>query len=319
MRDTRHLRISRELFLAAFGLDLGAVEPWVTDRLTSLLEEEDVRAGETLFSAGDPPDFFYFMREGAVDLIGAGLATRVLDGRGVLGAYDVLLDRPHSRTAVARTDLQLMKVRSDAWIDLLEDSFELARAAVVSLARTVTQLEERSPTAVGEHPLGGVRARQPQPGELDIIERLALLKEHPMLCRAGVQTLSDLAAVSDEVIFEVGDSLLTRGVVAERIYLLVDGEVEAVGHEPRILRREGPGDIVCGAAAFVDGVRDWEAHALRRTRSLAFRFDDLFDLMEEHFDMVRSVLVALSLSRERLLDALAATANQNARNDTVPL
>src|SRR5579859_909267 len=49
MPDTRYLRLSRELFLTAFGDELGRIEPWVTDRLTSVLEEEDGGMGETLF------------------------------------------------------------------------------------------------------------------------------------------------------------------------------------------------------------------------------------------------------------------------------
>src|SRR5271165_5414661 len=74
MPDTRPMRVQRELFLAAFGANVGATEPWVTDRLTSLLEEHLARAGETLFSAGDPPDFYYFLREGRVRLVREGRA-----------------------------------------------------------------------------------------------------------------------------------------------------------------------------------------------------------------------------------------------------
>src|SRR5208283_1128128 len=66
MSDTHRLRVSREIFLAAFGPAFDAVEPWVTDRVTAMLEEEDVCAGESLFTAGDPPDYFYFLRKGTV-------------------------------------------------------------------------------------------------------------------------------------------------------------------------------------------------------------------------------------------------------------
>src|SRR5579864_5366542 len=103
MGDMRHLRVSRELFLAAVGVHLGRFESWVTDRLVSLLEEEEVRAGEVLFSMGDTP-------EGGVGLVREGHRSWQLEGRHVFGIVDGLLDRSRTRTAVARTDLQLMRV-----------------------------------------------------------------------------------------------------------------------------------------------------------------------------------------------------------------
>src|SRR5271165_5310501 len=126
MGDPRHTRVSHELFLAAFGARMGGFESWVHDRLVSLLDEEQVRAGETLFAVGDTPEFFYFMREGGVRLLREGRRTWDLDGRRVFGLLDGLLDRSRTRTAVATTDLRLMKVRIDAWLELLDDSFELA-------------------------------------------------------------------------------------------------------------------------------------------------------------------------------------------------
>ena len=146
VRDTRYLRISRELFLAAFGANLGGFESWVTDRMVSLLEEDEVRADEVLFSAGDTPEFLYFMREGRVRLVGEGQRTRDIEGRHVFGLTDGLLDRSRTQTALAATNLHLMKVRIEAWLELLDDSFELARASVLQLARSIAQLEERLDT-----------------------------------------------------------------------------------------------------------------------------------------------------------------------------
>jgi hypothetical protein len=49
----------------------------------------------------------------------------------------------------------------------------------------------------------------------------------------------------------------------------------------------------------------WRARAVTPARALVFRVDDWFDLLEEHFEMVRSTLAALSIRRETLLDGLA--------------
>jgi len=303
MRDVTHERIQSELFLAAFGANVGATETWVTDRLTSLLEEQVSRKGETLFSAGDPPDFYYFLREGRVQLVREGSAPWTYQGPSVFGMSDALLERPRVRTALALTDIQAMRVQSEAWIELLEDSFALARAALVGSVRTVAGLEQRLWAA------GGTRSRSipwtsPPGAELDVIERLAILTEAPLLHGAGVQILSDLAAVSEVRVFERGDTLIERGKSPGCVLLLLEGQVEAVREAPEVRWRGGAGDIVCGTAAFGDPILAWAANALGPGRALSFQVADWLDLLEEDFDMVRTTLGTLSLDREELLERL---------------
>lgn len=303
MRDFLNERIHRELFLAAFGGNVGATEPWVTDRLTALLEEQACRAGETLYAAGDPPESYYFLRQGRVDLVGKGSSPWSYRGPSVFGMSDALLERPRRRTAVAVTEIQAMKVASEAWIELLEDSFPLARAAVLGTVRVVADLEARFwATEVLQTRRASLRS--PLGATLDVIERLAVLAEAPLLRGAGVQTLSDLAASSEVTRFTAGEVVLRRGVSTGRVHLLLEGGVEATRASPDVRWLGGPGDLVCGVAAFGDAVDAWEARALTPGRALTFRVTDWFDLMEEHFDMVRSTLGALSLQREELVERL---------------
>lgn len=303
MPDTRHQRVQRELFLAVFGANVGAAESWVTDRLATLLEEQTARAEETLFSAGDPPEYFYFLREGRVELVRDGSMPWTYDGPTVFGMSDALLERPRIRTAVARTDIQAMRVQSEAWIELLEDSFALSRTAVAFAVRATAELEEKL-WARGEtlpRPEPDAYARGDQ---LDRVERLAVLTGAPLLRRAGVQILGDLAGQSEVESFAAGDTLFARGKPPGRVMLLLDGEVVARREAPAVVWRGGPGDVVCGAAAFGDPVAAWEARARGPVRALTFRLEDWMDLMEEHFEMVRATLGALSLEREDLLERL---------------
>jgi CRP-like cAMP-binding protein len=301
MRDVGRERIERELFVAAFGTNMGAREPWVTDRLTSLLEEQVARAGETLFLAGDPPEFYCFLREGRVELTREGSAPYIHEKGSVFGVADALLERPRTSTARALTSVRAMKVQSEPWIELLEDSFALARAAIVGLVGSVAELEQRVWAAGGAS--RSARTAPCPPGvDLDVIERLAVLTEAPLLRGAGVQILSDLAAASDILAFEPGEVLFERGKPGGRVFLLLEGEVEAAREGPNVLWRGGAGDVVCGTAAFGEPILAWEARANTRGRALTFRVADWLDLMEEHFHMVRTTLGALSLKREELLE-----------------
>jgi CRP-like cAMP-binding protein len=301
VRDASKARIHHELFLAAFGANAGAVEPWVTDRLAVLLEDVVARAGETIFSVGDPPSFYYFLREGRVELVREGSAPWSYESGSVFGVADALLERPRMRTAVALTEVQAMRVHSEAWIELLEDSFALARAAIAGSVRTVAALE------VAAWERGRSRGRPSRPNPIatamsDVLNRLALLMDVPLLRRGGVQTLSDLAAASEESIFPAGAALFERGRPPGRVFVIVSGAVRARREAPAVAWHGGPGDVVCGTAAFGDPIAQWAAHADAPTHVLTFRLDDWLDLLEEHFEMVRATLGELSLDRERLLE-----------------
>jgi hypothetical protein len=88
--------------------------------------------------------------------------------------------------------------------------------------------------------------------------------------------------------------------------LVIDGEVIATRENPDVVRHYGPGDLVCGAAAFGTRAPFWEAKAAVPTRVLSFAIEFWFDLMEEHFDLVRSTFEALMLRRNYLLEHLAS-------------
>jgi CRP-like cAMP-binding protein len=293
------------LFLATFGAHRASTESRVTDRLTSLLEEETFRADDTVFSVGDPPEFCYFMREGRVRFVCEGHAPWIFEGRCAFGMSDALVERSRTRTALAVTDLQLMRMQSDAWIELLEDSFDLARGAVRELARAVAQLEEKVWASAGSRNPSSVAPIVAAVGSPDVLERLATLMDVPLLRGAGVQTLSDLANASEELTFAAGESLFERGATTGVVYVILRGEVQASRTDPEVTWRGGPADIVCGTAAFTESVGAWQARAVTPARALVFRVDDWFDLLEEHFEMVRSTLAALSIRRETLLDGLA--------------
>ena len=287
-------------------MPLDNVDSWVIDRLTSILEERQFHAGEVLFTAGEPVESLYFMQEGEIRFTREGGAPWTLRGRWIIGAFEALGDRPATHTATALLDFYGMRVPATAWVEMLEDSMQLARSGVVNASRALMRIEERIPTGAPASPRDASPLPLPPAGTLSLVERLALLLDVRMLRDAGVQVLADLAAASHEVSFAAGDPIVERGVQRERIIRIVEGEVVAECTAPAMVRRYGPGDLVC-AAALLGRVADrWQAHAATPTRGISFSIEALFDLMEEHFDLVRSTLTALGVRRELLLEHLAA-------------
>ncbi len=292
-------RVSRELFLAAIGGTYSTAPPWVTDRLTAILEEEEVAAGASIYAEGEPPDHFFFLRRGALDLVQRGEPAVLIEGPRTFGILDVLIERPRSSAAYARVPLQLLRVRADAWFELLEDSFELARMSVIGLANGVAALEERGRGASLEVPAPDssvVDAARP----LDVVDRLAVLMRAPPLRGAGAQPISDLAVMCEEVSVAAGERLFERSASHVRVFVIVNGSVEATREEPSSTWRGGRGEVVCGFAAFAGTSSAWEARALTRTRALAFHVDDWLDILEENFEMVRAMLASLARENARL-------------------
>ncbi len=304
MPDPRHLRITRELSLAAFDATTAQasnpLEPWVTDRLVQISEEGDTPAGETLFARGDPPDSFYILRKGRVRLAGGASGPQDLEGPCIVGMIDLLLDRPRAGAALALSDVQFLKVRVEGWFDLLEDSFTLARASVMAMVRTVAALQEKAWAGASPRTRAG-RGPSLSLAPISMIERLGVLMDTPLLRGAGGQALSDLASMCEEVSFAPGETLGDGGGPRDRVFICVSGEVEAWRDEPHVAWRGGPGQIVCDLAWIADADMRWQARAVTPARALKFRVEDWFDLMEEHFEMVRSTLAALALQRETIL------------------
>jgi CRP-like cAMP-binding protein len=304
--DTRLDRLSRELFLAAAGPGPGFLPAWAVDRMAALLSEEDVREGQTLYAVGDPPRYIYFLRDGRIRLAREGGGALVYEGRWVIGTFDILLERPRNRTAVALSSFRVLRAPGEGWLELLEDSFEVAQAMVWAFAGNVARLEEaygvRDPVS---HDVI-LRVMQLPESKLNLVERLTLLMELPLLRGAGVQTLADLAAVTEEAAFAPGETVLTRGGTGkERLYFVIDGDLEARNGPDRV-SRFGPGTLLLGASAFGEAALPWEVRASEKARLLSFRIEDWVDLMEEHFDMVRSALTTFALSREQIVERLAS-------------
>jgi CRP-like cAMP-binding protein len=200
-----------------------------------------------------------------------------------------------------------MRAPADVFVELLEESFDLSRTTFLGLAGAGATLEERLWAKGGPQHTRASR-EFPNASRLNVVERLAALMDAPLLRGVGVQALSELAASAKEMTFEPEQALVGRGDSRDRVFLVLDGEVKATRTAPDVTWVGGPGEIVCSAAAFTERARAWQAQARVRTRCLAFTLEDWFDLMEDHFDMVRSTLRLLATHIEVLRDELSISA-----------
>jgi CRP-like cAMP-binding protein len=71
-------------------------------------------------------------------------------------------------------------------------------------------------------------------------------------------------------------------------------------HTPRLVARFGPASVVGGSAALGDAERFYTARALSDSVLLRIREEDFFDVMEDHFDLARSVLAFMAEQRDHV-------------------
>jgi CRP/FNR family transcriptional regulator, cyclic AMP receptor protein len=77
---------------------------------------ERFAAGDVIFSAGDPGDRFYVVREGTVTLSADGRRLEEVGPGGIFGELGVLERAPRSATATAATDCDLVPLDERSFV-----------------------------------------------------------------------------------------------------------------------------------------------------------------------------------------------------------
>jgi CRP-like cAMP-binding protein len=292
--DDRAVRVAREVVLSTLAARAGdsTALAWEFRRISGLMEDLHLDEGEVVLREGEPPLYQFFVVEGEVTLTSPTKRDFVFGPRSVIGAVDFFLDRPVSYTGTITRKAHLLRVRIEDWLDVLEDSVELARIFITNLSSGLHQLRLRPPPLGGFDDPPASAAVSDGPPHLHLVDRILLMRAVPTFAHASVQTLTSLAELAT-VVHAENDELLAPSGQAKRAMLLVEsGEVSATREAPALTGRFGPGMLVCGALAVTD-LPEYEFRARARTRLLAIARDDFVDFMEDHFGLVRSTVRAL--------------------------
>jgi CRP/FNR family transcriptional regulator, cyclic AMP receptor protein len=296
-------RIQREVFLKTM-VPRARHSFWATSRIAEAMEDVRARAGEVVFEAGTPAEHYYFVVEGEVEMVRPGGAPWTVTGPGLVGVIDVALARPHVRKAVAKTDARILRLPAPIWFDALEDSFDLARSVIASMASAVLGLRMRPPPAGGFDPPVATTA----PAIVhSVVDRILFLREVPIFRRASTQALTSLAEATEVVTLAAGAQLFAADEGQGRLYVLLSGEIEVVHAMGPVTGRFRAGSLVGGPAALVDHHGGFSARATEPSSVLAIGFDDYFDVMEEHFSLGRSAMTFMATEVDLLLERQADT------------
>jgi CRP-like cAMP-binding protein len=309
----RVTRVKRELFLR--GLVPAKPPAVVARQLVKLMRERSLPAGATLYERGAPATEAYFVVEGSFELTGEGGDKWRFDKGAVLGMLDCSIERPHERKAVALTEAEVLVLNGEDWMDVFEENLAYSR----NVREVLGQMQHK--LVLETAPSGGYSPRELSPEEAlevgvlegTMVDRVVALRSSLHLETASVQSLCELASRGEVVRVARGERAFAPGDAGERMFVVIAGLVELErAREPVVRAVCGPGDLVLGSVSFAGLLAEYAMTARTDALLLAFRESDLDDVIEDHFDLGRSIFRGISLDRVRVMAAQAKLAKKPA-------
>jgi CRP-like cAMP-binding protein len=296
--DELSSQVARELFLRVFLGGATDVSGDTAARLARRVEDVWVPAGRVLYRAGEPADEHFFVVDGEIEVTAPEGGRWRFGERSIVGILDVSQERPRTRTATVLRESHLLRLRAAEWFDILEDDFEFARGAIHNIARAVTRIHLS---------LGGRGFETATPpnakirsSPLSFVDRTLLLRAVPPFRRASVQAAVDLIPYARLRDLQDREALFETGGAKRSIFVVANGSI-ALEHEGVTVANFGAATLLSGLGSL--SPEPWPAAARAAegpARVIELDFEDVYDAMEEHFDLVKSALSELTHEREAL-------------------
>ncbi len=276
-------------------------------------------ASDRLFREGDAPQFIYFVVDGEV-LLQKDDAEPWSFGQGdVVGVLDADAGDAHRRTAIARTDVHALALRVRDWHDAQEDDLEVVRLRLVGNARSLLDRGLSLPPSFGfeqEVSLGAPPSLVSQMSladELNAFERLLSLRLAPAFHLAGTQSLLELAREAREVRLAPGEVLFAEGDEARSFFVNVTGAASLERQGMEMTAQFGPTALVGGYMGIGQVTYPATARADTELVAMSIEVAHLFEVMEDHYDLVRAMMAFMALERIRVQDAAPPVAERPRR------
>lgn len=252
---------------------------------------------------GEPVEAIHFLVEGQVTASFKGRNLGFADPGAAIGALGVLIRDDQGMEVVAESDTLTLELDSDAVFEILEDNFAILRHVLQTFCRQMIETVVHGPVAPVTLPKADLKA---PPRELDLVDRIFLLRRAPPFARSSLNALAELARSMFDVRFEPGVKLWSVGEPARNLLLIVSGTVACTVPE-RPTFQAGPG-VPMGALEALGGVTRWyEPVTETKVVALSGDVEVLFDVLEDNFDMAMDYLSTMGRawlkSVERIADS----------------
>ena len=261
--------------------------------------------GSVLLREGEAPGALYFPVEGRIHLTSRG---RVLGHAGpglAVGPFHVLARDERGLGAVAETDTVALELSAETLFEIFDEQFAILHHVLREVSRQIVEHVVKFPDSVV---LLSPSAEGPPtpPRELDLVERIFLLRKSPVFLNASISALGQLARGLTEVRVAPGTRLWREGEATGWGSMIVSGSIRCTssrGHD----FVAGPG-IALGALDAVAEVPRWfDAVAETPVVALQANMQYLIDVFEDNFAMAMDYLAGEARWLLEILDRSLAS------------
>jgi len=291
--------LERLLHLKRIPLLSGLPAPEIA-AIADVVQERFFAKGEEVFREDAPANAALFVVEGRLAATRRGFpAGTVVPGQGV-GGMSVLARAEYGARVVAEQDTLALELDADAIADLLEDRLPILQHLIREVSRQALELLVRKkldPSVVFPAPPDDM----PGSAQLDLVDRLLLLRRMPVFNRSSVTALAELARTMAQVRFEAGTVLWHEGEPAAHLVMICGGAVRATV-PGGVEFTAGPGFPLGALEALGQRPRWYDVVATTPVVGLYGQTDVLFDLFEDNFDMAMDYLAVISRVTLRIVE-----------------
>lgn len=262
------------------------------------------KRGAVVLRPGEPVGVIHLVVEGRLAVRRGG---RVLGHAGpgdTVGARLMLAEDAAGLEAVAQADALTLALDREAFLDVLEDRFAIYRGLLRQTCRELVALFLRSPAEAAPAPPPAGAARPPG-AELDLVERIVLLRAGAPFEACSINALAELSQRLEEVRLPPGSVVWRRGDRPDRGMFVASGRLRCEPAAREAAFRIGPGQPIGTLELLGDLPRWYDLVVEEPVTALAGEAEQLVDLFEDNVDMGLAFLAHLMRLLVRLEERVA--------------
>lgn len=296
------LLIERVIILKALGIFSETPEE-VLAEVASILEEIEIKAGQTIFRKGDMASCMYIIVDGRVHIHDRERTLRHLNVGSIFGELAVLDPEPRSASVTAVEDTRLFRLDRDALYELMADHIEVIRGIIRILCRWLRAQDQLETDRVSREEkvqkdlslkVAETVKRITTKIKRDkfillAIEKVIVLKTVSIFSETSEEVLAEIASFLEEVEVKAGETIFEKGDIENCMYIIIDGRVRIHDGE-QTLTYSGEREIFGELAVLDPEPRSASATASEDTRLFCLNQDALYMLMADHIEVAYGII-----------------------------
>ena len=272
-------------------------------RLANEADEVHFETGQSLISAGEVNRSFFVLTEGAIDIRRGDSPEQRITAPETLGLVEMLAEAS-TTNAVAVTDVVALRFELSQVLEIFEEDFELLQNTIRTLARGQLALLKRAIAGTRRAPWKRA-VPVPTDRDMNLLERLIMIRQGELFEAVGLEAGVLLATSMRQFRWNAGDELWKPGDSSGRMFIIVDGEVEATLENGEKFEA-GLGYPLGNIESLAHAPRWYRPVATTDVVALRADHESFFDVMEDDFEVAEAFLKAMSMgilgAQDRLVE-----------------